>query len=349
MQHKVESLKNIIKKYEVFALLFLGLFFSCVQAMDPTSLVEEQSLHCDNHAILAGEALAQEEALGERQRVDPMLEDNFNEYALMEYITQRNVQGVQNTLKKPVNINFCCKEYYYHTPLAEAVGTGDEKIIDLILAHPAINVDLTDNENWTPLHVAAHLKLPRIACTLLQHGACLNVKTSMKHRTPLHESVYQKDQDAVCAMLTEMPQKRLDMFVRHMRQTSFLLLCCFVRWSKEECVQRNMPKDLQLMLCKYAVRANVDVLVQEQLNMLQPILESQDNAELMPFVAGISTTDLFAVPCCKWFNAVLNPQEREVRQKFITSALLRKFAQLSLVSKPHNSDKLQSQSKEDTE
>ncbi len=355
MQHKVESQKNYIKKYETYVVIFFGVFFSCVQAMDLAPLADKQSLRRDNHAgspRLLATLARRSGSLGvagalEEQQMDPVLEVSYHELALMEYITQRNVQGVQNTLKQPVNINLCCKDYHYHTPLAEAIGTGNEEIVRLILAHPGIKVNLPDNDNWTPLHVAAHLKLPGIACLLLQHGACLNVKTTPKNRTPLHEAVYQRHQGVVHVLLTEMPQKRLDSFVI---KTAFPLLCCFVRWSKEECVQKKIPKDVQLLLCKYVVRANVDTLVQEQLAALQPVLESQDDTELKPFTAGISTTDLFAIPCCAWFNTVLNPTEnKETRAALITTALLNKFEQLSLVSIPHNSDKLQNQPTEDTE
>ncbi len=129
---------------------------------------------------------------------------------------------------------------------------------------------LPDKGNWTPLHIAAHLKLSQIACLLLQHGAQLHVMTASQNRTPLHEAVYQRHWDLVYVLLTEMPQKRLDAFVI---KTVFPLLCCFVRWSKEECVQQRIPRDVRLLLCKYAVRANVDILVQEQSRMYSHVLD----------------------------------------------------------------------------
>ena len=143
MQHKANWLKNYIKKYEVSLIVFL--IIQCCQISDVYGM-----------------------------------QPNFYDLALMEYIPAKNIEGVRNTLKQPVQINLCCKEYLNHTPLAEAVGTGSEEIVELILSHPGINVNQADEKGWTPIFIAIHLKLPKIVSLLLRHEVSLSITTALE-------------------------------------------------------------------------------------------------------------------------------------------------------------------------
>ncbi len=80
-------------------------------------------------------------------------------------------------------------------------------------------------------------------------------------------------------------------------------------------------------------------------------LIGEDNERIMPFIAGISILDLFTlVNYCKWINGILNPIEnKDEREQLIKDVLLKKFAQLNLVSKPRNSGTVQNPPIEDTE
>ena len=51
---------------------------------------------------------------------------------------------MREALKQPVQINLGCKHYSFHSPLAEAIGTGNAEIVGLILAHPEIKVSQPD-------------------------------------------------------------------------------------------------------------------------------------------------------------------------------------------------------------
>jgi hypothetical protein len=70
----------------------------------------------------------------------------------------------------------------------------------LLLAHGAKTDTKTDQEGWTPLHLAVMVKEPRIVELLLEAGADPNAKAK-NGRTPLHLAVEQGKEDLVALLL----------------------------------------------------------------------------------------------------------------------------------------------------
>jgi ankyrin repeat protein len=84
--------------------------------------------------------------------------------------------------------------------LAEAVINRDPVAVELLLAHGSKTDTKTDQEGWTPLHMAVMVKEPRIVELLLEAGADPNAK-ARNGRTPLHMAVEQGKEDLVALLL----------------------------------------------------------------------------------------------------------------------------------------------------
>jgi len=88
----------------------------------------------------------------------PGIDVNFTWYRGWTALTQACNQGyaeiVELLLTHPnINVNLT-QNQELHTPLVYACGVGSPKIAELLLKHPGIDVNLSGRDNWTPLMTA---------------------------------------------------------------------------------------------------------------------------------------------------------------------------------------------------
>ena len=69
------------------------------------------------------------------------------------------------------------KDRYYKSPLTIAIQKNDLNIVNYLLQNK-VNVNSTDNFNWTPLHHASFVGNTEIALELIKHGARINARSA---------------------------------------------------------------------------------------------------------------------------------------------------------------------------
>ena len=89
-----------------------------------------------------------------------------------------DLQLVKTSLAQNADVNFSRQPFGW-TPLTSALFHKHPEIVNLLLKHPNINVDLANSGGMTPLHMAADLEnLEAMSLILQRSQASLNIKTS---------------------------------------------------------------------------------------------------------------------------------------------------------------------------
>lgn len=344
MERKVNWLKNHIRRYSFYSIALLLSHYSIVhvQAMDMTP----PKLSQDNL-----------ERTGVQHEC--MVEPSFHDLALMEYITAKNVAGVRETLKSPVQINLSCAQYHGHTPLSEAVATNNTEIVDLVLGHPQIDIDTDADRGYRAVHIAALQSQAVMVSKLCARGASLALLND-EGNTPLHEAVQHKENDFACVynLISVVPDKRLEQLVKLESLALHFFRCCFKdKKSVSPCGLGGLPKDVRFLICGYYLRTAVsprfqrivqamlqkrkidlDLLIEFQLEYLQPIFETKNNHDWTPH-------ELLWKDQPNYFHLrnILNPKERSCRRLAIEKYIKEASTELNLSSKLHNSEQSQTQ------
>ena len=75
------------------------------------------------------------------------------------------------------------------TPLHWAAGKNQLEVMKVLLDEYHIDVNIRNDNNGTPLHVAASQANPKAAMILIEHGAIVDART-LNNSTPLHFAVF---------------------------------------------------------------------------------------------------------------------------------------------------------------
>ena len=88
---------------------------------------------------------------------------------LLAAIQDKHLETVRFLLDAGASVNHCDKNG--DSPLSTAVRSGSEEIVQTLLDHKNIKVNISDRYGLTPLHVACLRKKPILAEMLLEEGA----------------------------------------------------------------------------------------------------------------------------------------------------------------------------------
>ena len=88
---------------------------------------------------------------------------------LFAAIQDRHIETVRFLLDAGASVNHCDKNG--DSPLSTAIRSGSEEIVQTLLDHKNIKVNICDRYGLTPLHVACLRKKPNLAEMLLEEGA----------------------------------------------------------------------------------------------------------------------------------------------------------------------------------
>lgn len=100
--------------------------------------------------------------------------------------------------ERPWGLAGACK---LATAIGVAVATNNQEMIDLLLSRGA-DVNATDDQGWTPLHIAASNMALETIKKLLKHGARLDLKDKIAGRTPIWMALDRMHVDSVILLLT---------------------------------------------------------------------------------------------------------------------------------------------------
>lgn len=102
-------------------------------------------------------------------------------------------------LEQP-NVNINAQTHLGYTPLFFSLKTPLNEEIILALLEAGCDVNITNNEGISPLHLAAARPDPHIAKLLIDRGANVNV-VDFDGYTPLHEAIVHNRMEIVCMLL----------------------------------------------------------------------------------------------------------------------------------------------------
>jgi len=108
----------------------------------------------------------------------------FGKTALVWAVMFGNVEMVQFLLDKEANVNIADQERF--TPLHWAAMYDQKDIAEMLLKKKA-DVNAQDSHNWSPLRIAVVHNQPEVAGLLLNNGADPNIKDNSE-TFPLHEA-----------------------------------------------------------------------------------------------------------------------------------------------------------------
>jgi len=120
-----------------------------------------------------------------------------DEKELFNAVKRGNIDKAKELLDKGVNVNIRDQDSW--TPLHFAAWEGYVDIAKLLLDHGA-NVNVVTNASWSPLYLAVYYEYVDIVKLLLEHGADVNAVTKVG-KTPLHYAVSYGRADAVKLLL----------------------------------------------------------------------------------------------------------------------------------------------------
>ena len=105
---------------------------------------------------------------------------------LLIYVKNENINEIKNAIEDGADVNYTTRQGY--TPLYESVGTGNKKIVSILIeAGAKIDVD-GDEYNGPPLVYAARTGNVEIMKLLIEKGGNINIqhKKDRSFDTPLH-------------------------------------------------------------------------------------------------------------------------------------------------------------------
>ncbi|MGE0009767.1 MAG: ankyrin repeat domain-containing protein [Candidatus Babeliales bacterium] len=280
-------------------------------------------------------------------------EPNFCDIALMEYITQQDRANVRAVLQCPVHINLAHPHYNGHTPLAEAVATDNASIVDLLLAHPEIDLDADAGQGYRALHIATMQGQDSMVRKLCAAGASLETLNE-DGDTPLHIGFRYRKPKTVRMLISTVATKKIAAAAKGIEKLIIPFLRCCKRHTQEEPrgVLGMLPRDIRLMLCGYYERA-IMAFEAEQLRagstapsgIFIPIIENQ----LVRVTSALAMKNEhdWVPEQLLWHNdsetpLLLNAADKACMRNAIMQYVQIKYQEVSLESRLHNSRRLQS-------
>lgn len=215
--------------------------------------------------------------------------------AVMIAVRSKSADDVRTALTPAVNINMRHADCSDHTLLSEAVGTGDQQKVALLLAVPNIHLDTPLERNFTVLHIAAHNRLVSIAQMLILCGA--NIRAVNEYgRTPLHEALYAGCPDTALCLLTQIPKQKIKELSPYdmLDRICCALAVCFKRFKKNEGVGFEICKDVRNLIHKQVIKdflVPFERLIDEQVERIVPILEHQDQSGRTPLAIELKKSN----------------------------------------------------------
>lgn len=109
-----------------------------------------------------------------------------------------NTDSAKEALDNGADVNACIDG---RTAIIMATSNGNYDLVKLLIKH-GVNIEVIDNERWTPLYTAASYNYPDILVLLLNNGA--NIETQHKEEgdwTPLHTAAWNGHLDIVKTLI----------------------------------------------------------------------------------------------------------------------------------------------------
>ncbi|MEY4464105.1 MAG: hypothetical protein RLZZ81_1076 [Pseudomonadota bacterium] len=130
-------------------------------------------------------------------------EKGTDDNTLLHHAIYSNKPEIVELLLKHGNIDINVKNFQGHTPLTLTISIvgGNPTIVELLLKYQSINVNEKDSNGYTPLHQAINFNKPEIAELLINHSK-VNVNEKDQYGdTPLHQAINSNKPEIVKLLL----------------------------------------------------------------------------------------------------------------------------------------------------